>query len=62
MIYKRHFVRICSVNPSNFTSIILIIRVCTLGIYLLSRDDSKTTKDNNTRKFKNTNANNKQTL
>ena len=38
MIYERHFMRICFVNPSDFASIALIIRARSFEIYLLSRD------------------------
>lgn len=39
VIYERHFVRICFVNPSDFASISLIIRARSFEIYLLSRDE-----------------------
>ena len=41
MIYERHFVRICFVNPSNRVPIILIISAYFFGMALLSRDTHK---------------------
>lgn len=40
MIYERHFVRICFVNPSNRVPITLIISAYFFGMALLSRDSS----------------------
>ncbi len=40
MIYERHFVRSCFVNPSNRVPITLIISAYFFGIALLSRDNN----------------------